>query len=155
RCDATTGKTPAHLVAGDGGGTDIRLPGRGTGGKDCKLAANPGAGRQLHPPAIAGGCSHTTKMYHMPSAAMPASAICASCCEVTPLTPTAPTSCPPAMTGTPPSRSTAFGEMEVIDGRVLASSSKTLVGRLNAAEVRALPIATSILPVCVPSIRCR
>ena len=44
------------------------------------------------------------------SAAMPASAICASCCEVTPLTDCAD-HLPAHHNGTPPSRSTALGEM--------------------------------------------
>ena len=38
-----------------------------------------------------------------PSAAMPARATCTSCSDFTPLTPMAPTQCPSAITGTPPS----------------------------------------------------
>ena len=145
-----TGQAPAHLAARDAGSQSIRLPRRRPrrAGNRLRLLGylRPAANRST---------TKTRRHQSAESAAMPASAICASCCEVTPLTPIAPITCSPVLIGTPPSRRTASALMLTIDGRVLARSSNTLVGRLNAIAVCALPMATSMLPVWVPSMRCR
>src|SRR6267378_1239885 len=88
------------------------------------------------------------------STASPAAAHWASCSPVAPEAPMAPTILPSMTIGKPPSSGTAPSSpsMRRPAPPPATASWNTLVGRLNRAAERALPIATATLPVWVASI---
>ena len=67
----------------------------------------------------------------------------------------APMTLPSTQSGNPPSSGKAPGSPSKAVRPPATASSKTFVGRLNAAAVPALRIATSTLPYWVPSRRAR
>jgi hypothetical protein len=75
-----------------------------------------------------------------------------SCSDVTPETATAPTTLPPAITGTPPSSANIVRRKQTQTGATTRDNvMNALLGRRKSSAMRALPIAISTDPVCVLS----
>src|SRR4051812_4546097 len=87
------------------------------------------------------------------SASTPAWAHTPSCCEVTPLTPIAPTILPSTSSGMPPSSGRTPGMPRIAIRPPSTASSNALLGRLNRTAVRALSCATCELATWVSSAR--